>query len=205
MSRIGYVLLTACLSLIFITFESAATGWFYIDETTQVDAVTFPQEEPIDGSSTIVRHHDKVGFSFTSRELIPGNVYTLWIMNFDKPRKCFEPCGCTLADFGNPDVNGGAVGALTGRVADDYGQLDLQTTLEYGELPDNAGQILVPGPIKNRRAHLLLILRDHGPASTDPDILDQQLTTWAGGCDAYSCQDVVSADHPSPYCRAPRR
>lgn len=181
---------------------NAGKGDPHLDKITQQPAINILNGNAVDAVSTVMRHKDSVGISFDSRGLNPGHAYTLWVMHFDKPENCNTPCGCTLADFANPDVTAGAIGGMTGRVADEYGQARLATVINYGELPTGPGQILVPNPIKDKKSELMLVLRDHGPASSDATELEQQLSSWGGGCTTNSCADTILSRHRSPYCKA---
>lgn len=191
----------AAASLTLVSLSSSASNKLRHDNITDSPARVIADGEMIDAMSTVVRHKDSVAFSFDARELTPGNAYTLWIMAFDKPKKCNDPCGCNVSDFSNPEVTLSAIGGMSGRVADQYGQARLATTIKYGEMPEGPGQALMPNPIKNKRSHFMLVLRDHGAASSDPVELEEQLSTWGGGCNTNSCSDVIMSDHKSPYCR----
>lgn len=196
------MLTVVTVSLLILSNASIAGGNGVKKRITTETVSSLTGGELIDGTSTIIRNKGSVSFDFNTRGLTPNNAYTLWIMHYDKPKKCLDPCRCSLNDFGNPDVTGGAIGAMAGRVADAYGQLSLSNVVDYGVLPTGPAQILVPNAIKNKKSHFTLILRDHGPASTDPVILEQQLSAWNGACNINTCQDVVISDHPSPFCKA---
>ncbi len=173
-----------------------------LDNRTDEPATSMLTGEQIDANASVVRHLDHAYFEFNARHMVPGNAYTLWVMHYDRPERCFDRCNCTFDDFVNENVTAGAMGAMSGRVADEYGQLSMGNVIKYGAQPPSPGNILIPGVIKNERAHFQLVLRDHGPASNDPAVLEAQLTSWAGGCNVNSCQDIVISDHPSPYCRS---
>ena len=198
----------ACATVFGIASLSASAGKYYkygkSDEITHAHVDSMLDGSKVDAVSTITRHKDNYAIDFTARELTPGNAYTLWIMGWDKPRKCENPCVCVASDWGNEEIEPTIMGGTTGRVADEYGQLDLSTVLEYGELPTGDNQVLWGGPIKNRRAQITLVLRDHGPASEDPEVLEAQLSSHGGGCDVNSCVDVVVSRHPPAYCKAPK-
>lgn len=196
------ILILIAASLMFLSSVSIADGSRSNRDLISDSPVnSMVNGDLLDGTSTVVRHKDDVSFNFNTRHLTPGNAYTLWIMHFDKPRKCFDSCACTLSDFSNPDVTGGAIGAMAGRVADSYGQVSISNVVEYGVLPTGPAQVLIPNPIKNERSHFILALRDHGPASSDLVVLEQQLSSWTGGCAINGCNDVVISDHASPFCK----
>lgn len=191
-------------TLILFTTHSYARYYFVFDYRTDSPVMMAADGSLIDGTSSVIRHKDSVAFNFDARNLLPGHAYTLWIMHFDKPLKCLNPCKCNLNDFVNDEVQSGAIGGMAGRVSDAYGQVSMSNVVKYGAVPSNPDQILVaPGEIVSERSHFLLALRDHGPASSDPVILQEQLSGWSGGCSADNpCTDVVMSDHPSPFCRA---
>lgn len=194
-------MLVTATSLLITSLASANGYIFSFDKSTDSTVQTMDTGETIDGTTTVMRYLNSARFDFNTRNLVPDNAYTLWIMHYDAPEKCFDPCNCNFDDFVNPDVVPGAIGAMAGRVADPYGQLSVSNVVDYGYLPPQS-QILFPGAIKDRHSHFTLVLRDHGPASTDPVILEDQLTSWAGGCSGDNpCTDVVISDHPSPFCR----
>ena len=123
----------------------------------------------------------------------------MWVAAWNRPNKCFERCECGGADFGNPDVTIGMFWS-GGRVADEYGQAVFAGQIPYGVVPEGPDQALIPNPAK-KRAQMTLILRDHGPASEDPELLSQQLTSWSANCDSYECADVQFSAHSSPFCK----
>lgn len=193
--------ITIIISMVFVLLSSSSLANNGRDRATDSPVNSFVTGELIDGTSSVYRHKNNVMFNLNSRSLTPGNAYTFWIMHFDKPRRCLDRCACTLDDFANPNVVGGFMGAMAGRVADSSGQISVSNIVDYGFLPQGSGQALLPNPIKNKRSHFILALRDHGPASTDPVILEEQLSSYFGGCDTFACNDVVISDHKSPYCR----
>jgi hypothetical protein len=77
-------------------------------------------------------------------------------------------------------------------VANEDGEADFEAVMFEGE---PAGEILMgPGLVDARRAEIHLIVRSHGPAAFgNPTVLNDQLTTFAGGCDVFSCEDVQYA------------
>lgn len=177
----------------------------YSDEVSQSTTDSLLDGGPLDAVSTVTRHKENIGLEFNARNLTPGNAYTLWVLGWSRPRKCADPCECNIFDFGNEDVKPSMFGAITGRVADQYGQLSMEAVQNYMELPEGEGQVLFGGPIADRRAQITLVLRDHGPASSDPAVLENQLTQWGGGCDTNECVDVAVSRHRGAYCKVPRK
>lgn len=156
----------------------------------------------VDGTSMLVRTRTGVGFTLHSRELEPDTPYTTWWVVFNRPRKCIIRYQCGGDDLFNPDAEVGVFYA-TGAVSDSYGQVGMSGEIDYGELPDGFDQVPFPSldhPIR-RNAEIHLILRTHGPASFDPDMLESQLTEFNGGCPPGDCFDVQASIHRSPLLR----
>ncbi|MDJ0944676.1 MAG: hypothetical protein QNJ30_14515 [Kiloniellales bacterium] len=156
----------------------------------------------VDGTSHLVRTRTGVGFTFDTTALAPEAPYTAWWVVFNRPRACFTPYDCGAEDLGNAAAEVGVFFAA-GRVTDAYGQANFAAQVDYGELPDGEDQ--VPNaeranPIRPN-AEIHIVLRDHGPASDDPEVLEAQLTQFNGGCPPYSCANVQASVHPSPKAR----
>jgi hypothetical protein len=186
--------------------QASAGGKFFpglnFDEVTYAKATTFAGE-PVAGMSSIDRTDDEFGISFNTRDLQPNHAYTIWVAAFNNPRNCLEPCDCGSEDVPVPEVDTGMFLAEgSGRVADEYGQANVDAIGPYGVLPEGEDTSLIATPAE-KRAQMFLILRDHGPASEDPEVLEDQLSSHGGNCDEYDCQDVVLTNHASPFCRAP--
>jgi hypothetical protein len=47
--------------------------------------------------------------------------------------------------------------------------------------------------VNARDAQIHLVIRTHGPASADPSILNQQLTSFGGGCMVNMCANIQAA------------
>lgn len=196
-------IISFAVGAVLVFTASSAFAGKRVSAVTQSPVASMITGQGADGMSTVIRNKDSVGTSITMRGLTPGNAYTLWVMSFDKPEKCVNPCACGGPDFANPNVVVGAIGGMTGRVADEYGQATMASSIAYGVLPSGPGQVLIPNPIANKKAHLALVVRDHGPASSNPAVLEQQLNSWGGGCDTFACFDSFVSDHASPFCRIP--
>jgi hypothetical protein len=118
---------------------------------------------PRPGYSVLIRTEDDISLRVHAIELIAGHVYTFWI-------------GVTDADGSK---YGGRVDA---RVADASGIVNLRVEVEVGEIvgdfhPTEAPP-LAEGQLRNpMTATIGLVIRDHGPASSDPADLYQQMYT----------------------------
>jgi len=141
---------------------------------------------PYAGAS-LSRNNDGVFGTISTSGLTPGHVVTLWWAIFNNPENCATP-GCAPSDLNNPDVNG-SVQYGGGAIVGAGGRADFSGYLAVG---DNTGfEILPPFPnmpnpspgiVNAKRAEIHLVIRTHGAASADPGILNQQLTTFTGGC-----------------------
>jgi hypothetical protein len=115
------------------------------------------------GYSVLIRTQDDISMRVHAKELIAGDVYTFWI-------------GVT-----DPDGShyGGRVDA---RVVDASGIVNLKVEVEVGEVvgdfhPDGIPN-LAEGELRNPlTSTIMLVIRNHGPASSNPADLYQQMYT----------------------------
>jgi hypothetical protein len=153
---------------------------------------------PYAGAS-LLRNNEGVFGTISTSSLPAGHVVTLWWAIFNDPRACAGVV-CAPPDLNNPLVNGslqfggGEIVGLNGR-ADFSGYLEVGDNTGFYRLPmfpnmpDPA-----PGIVDAKGAQIHLVIRDHGPASSDPAILQQQLSSFPGGCTvATSCANVQAA------------
>jgi hypothetical protein len=153
---------------------------------------------PAAGAS-LSRNNDSVFATISTSGLTPDDVVTLWWAIFNNPEFCANP-GCAAMDLNNPAVNGslqyggGQVVGLNGRA--DFGG--------YLAVGDNTGFHFLspsmpnpaPGVVNPKGATIHLVIRRHGPASADPSILNQQLSSFGGGCSLNPCSNVQAALFP---------
>jgi hypothetical protein len=183
-----------------------------LDEVTQEgEFVTIGPDgmNPIKGSlATLVRTPEGVEVTMTVPELEAGNVYTMWWTFFQNPEACLtDPKGeikCNPNDSAggptpDPEVYTATQGAFVygipapegGVVADEKGTVTI--TRSYAANTDPTEGIYVTagedkgyweGLTDVMKAEIHVAFRDHGPASKDPDILNEQLTTFtSSNCD----------------------
>lgn len=153
---------------------------------------------PYAGASLSRNNEGALGTISTS-QLAPGHVVTLWWAIFNVPSQCAGAV-CAPPDLNNPLVNGslqlggGEVVGVSGRVnfsgylgvGDNTGFYRLPM---FPNMPDPA-----PGIVDTNAAEIHLVIRDHGPASSDPTILQQQLSSFPGGCTVSNpCANVQAA------------
>ena len=151
--------------------------------------------------STVSRNNDGVYWNFSTSSLTPGEVVTLWVAFFNNPRRCDRAVpGCTPSDLANPLVNGSLQyggGAIVGA----NGRADFSGYLAVG---DNTGAYYLfpsmpnpaPGLVDPKGAEIHLVIRRHGLASVDPMILQEQLSSFPGGCFIPgACANVQASVH----------
>jgi hypothetical protein len=144
--------------------------------------------------------------SIYTSELAPGDVVTLWWAVFNNPDAC-NADGCGWDDLysveGNPAQ--GSWGYANGCVIRNHGKAQLLVRLTVGDtsnaipLPGDAAPL---GLLNPREAEIQLWLRTHGPPI--PHLVQEQLTTYGGGCSAeaggtveggYACREVQYSVH----------
>jgi len=155
--------------------------------------------------SRLARHEHKVKAKVKTRELSPGNAYTVWLVIFNTPEGCqTSPCG--EADIGYGPATSSVIWSGASGVARPNGKLKTKGVLRVGN-PAGYQQLLAdlgapdPGFLDADDAEIHFVIRDHGPVTGNPD----QLTTFEGDCTAassfglgagtYECVDVQFSIH----------
>jgi hypothetical protein len=116
------------------------------------------------GYGVSIRTEDDVSIRLHATDLIAGHAYTFWVGVTD-------PDGSTYG------------GRVDGRVADASGIVNLKVEIEVGEVVgDTHVEYLAPlveGKLRNpMTSTLAMVIRDHGPANSDPVDLFAQLHTF---------------------------
>jgi hypothetical protein len=153
---------------------------------------------PYAGAS-LSRNNDSVFGTISTSGLPQGEVVTLWWAIFYNPEFCSTP-GCLAMDLNNPAVNG-SLQFGGGQVVGPNGRADFGGYLAVG---DNTGFHFLspsmpnpaPGVVNPKGATIHLVIRKHGPASEDPTILNQQLSSFGGGCSVNPCANIQAALFP---------
>jgi hypothetical protein len=153
---------------------------------------------PYAGAS-LVRNNEGVFGTISTSGLGPDHVVTLWWAIFNDPRACAGAV-CAPPDLNNPLVNG-SLQFGGGQIVGPNGRADFGGYLRVGDntgfyrlpmfpnMPDPA-----PGVVDAKGAEIHFVIRDHGPASSDPQILQQQLNRFPGGCTVSNpCANVQAA------------
>jgi|GEM_PF-1513019 len=143
-------------------------------------------------SSTLVRNDAGVTGTFLAPNLNPGDTYTFWWVIFNHPENCSDGvCGLDdAAPFpGNPAVGVSLViggGQVIGNSGDGY----FGSHLAPGDV---SGALFGPGLLDPIAAEIHIVLRNHGQVI--PELLDDQLGSFGGGCEVNSCSNEISATH----------
>ncbi|HJY28470.1 MAG TPA: hypothetical protein VJ306_10620 [Pyrinomonadaceae bacterium] len=141
---------------------------------------------PAAGAS-LSRSNGGVFGTISSSGLTPGHVVTFWWVIYNNPEFCANT-SCVPPDLNNPAVDG-TLQYGGGTVADLGGRVHFSGYLAVG---DNTGFYLnpafpnmpnpSPGIVSAKKAQIHLALRSHGFPNADAAILQQQLTSFPGGC-----------------------
>ena len=125
-----------------------------VDHDTQT--ITLP------GYSVLIRTEDDVSLRLHETDLIAGHAYTFWV-------EVTDPDG---SQYG---------GRVDSRVVDLSGIVNLKVEVEVGEIVGDfhlTGGPLAEGKLRNpMTSTIAMVIRDHGPASSDPAVLYQQMYT----------------------------
>src|SRR5713226_8914497 len=112
----------------------------------------------IQGTATLCVNTDGVRATIKTRQLTPGNAYTLWFAYIDNPSLCVGggPGVCTAVDFGINDPSANPLGV--------FGRLDSAVADENGK-ESFSGR--VGGLRLSSGSKVWLVLYSHGPAVTN--------------------------------------
>lgn len=188
------------------------------DKAAVLDAAT--QEQVVSAFSMLDRTAAGIATKVRTR-VGAGRAHTLWYVIFNAPEHCSDAvCGQDdifvdprdhAAGFNAAQIaatRASLVSGGTGAVSNRAGRLKLDGGLEVGEVPAGPKQVvigrgedgaLVPlgvvtGLEDARRAVIIVVVQDHGPAHRDAGLLQEQLTSFEGACNP-RCADVQFAVH----------
>lgn len=195
--------LVAALLLSMLTAAPASAGGKTRQRSNLYD---FSTAEQIDGAhARLVREDDEVEARVRTSGT-PGDAVTLWWVVFDDPGGCVGGGGAALC--GEADV----ISAFGGNNAADVTVIHADGDVtnrrginrfraELGTSGPGGHEVLIgDGTVDNpTTAEIHLVVRTHGPASTDEATLYAQLSSFGGGCDPVTeapCMDTQFAIFP---------
>ncbi len=144
-----------------------------------------PAIVPVENSrSTVVRNESGVSVRVNTRDLTPGDAYTLWMVAFNYPAYCATPYACNDFDIGNPEVAADVM-YTTGHIA---GRSGIGNFAGHRSIGDNSGSIFLadaplppPEGLQNPMgAEIHLIVHSHGPKISE--FMPAMIKTFGGGC-----------------------
>ncbi len=144
----------------------------------RVHASRDPATPVVEGArASLVTNDNGISYTFQTRDLVPGHIYTLWVVVINAPENC-ATTPCTPADvLGNTDAVQANITYGAGRVVGDSGQATLAGAVSAGVLEAGWYGNAFTNP---RGAEIHLVLHSHGPAIAD--LLSNMLHSYRGGC-----------------------
>jgi hypothetical protein len=112
---------------------------------------------------------------------LPAGAYSVWWVIFNNPGACEGHCD--MGDLFNPDVQV-SIFSATGAVVKANGIGNFADRYTVGDSLGEPGKqhILGDGTLDPMKAEIHSVIKYHGPASDDPDVLHEQLYTLLGSC-----------------------
>ena len=191
MKRNRLTVLCCCITL--LTLGLAGTVSSQSDGSGNVKTSIAPVHVIASGAvvpaagASLSRNNNGVLGSVSTSSLAPGHVITFWWVIYNNPEHCAAPT-CAPPDLNNPAVNG-SLQFGGGTIADAGGRASFTGYLAKG---DNSGFYLnpmfpnmpnpSPGIADLKKSQIHIAVRSHGFPNADSAILQQQLTTFPGGC-----------------------
>lgn len=158
------------------------------------------------------RGDDSFAMEIKTSELVPGDAVSAWWMIWNHPENCAQEV-CDLIDaFFNPAVGFSLVNGR-GAIVDEDGTAVFRSTVDVDStnpsvpfpeailINDTLHSQFDPGLLNPEGAQVWFNLKTHGPASEDPQMLEEQLTTLSGGCASpfvLPCKDIQQGRFPRP-------
>ena len=169
-------------------------GYAGDDETPFSSMLPGSMGEVIEDTEAVLERMDGAVYIEAETEgLQPGHAYTVWAIVYNNPADCIGRCSMDDDLF---HASTSVMWSGVGFIADDDGEAEFEAILVEGEA---AGEILLgSGMTDAANAEVQLVVRGHGPASTDPLVRADQLSLFMGGCDLNDCIDeqMVSLGGP---------
>ncbi len=142
---------------------------------------------PVEGATaTLVTTKDGAWASFDTRELTPGNAYTLWFAAINRPDAC-EDAPCMAPDvLKRSDEVQSDIGYGDGLITGPDGTGQFVTYRSTGDLPK---AWFGNGLQEPQGAEIHLVIQDHGPLIAGME--REMITTYRGGCADDSVPEIV--------------
>jgi hypothetical protein len=153
----------------------------------------------IKGKSTLIRNENEIWVNFNAKGLTPG-AYTIWWVIWNEPLECEIPGECDEPDFGVADDVQVEVMYADGLVVGKNGKGDFEAHLMVGDDTGSVNGLFGIGSYgglqagKTYSSEVHIVLRTHGPVQ--PDLLDEQISSYGGGCETGDCADIAFSIHP---------
>ncbi|MGH2585712.1 MAG: hypothetical protein ACRDJE_12435 [Dehalococcoidia bacterium] len=179
----------------------AAPAWAAAGHSARpVRTIPPPAPPSVVGTSTLVRSDQGMSVTLHTTGLTPGDVVTLWWVVFNNPAACEHPfagsaCGPDDARNAAPDGPRPSLLHAGGRIGEEDGTAAYGAHLGVG---DTSWALFGPGLLDARGAHVVLVLKTHGPKI--PELVSEMLYTFAGGCQN---QDDVPPGAPQSLVGTP--
>jgi hypothetical protein len=144
--------------------------------------------------SRLVRLASGVSITLHTSDLDVESAYSLWVVIFNNPAGCSEPCG-------NDDLTNAAaepsarfgVGHLIGQSGKGSFGAHIPAGNTGEGLPAAPPPPFGPGLLNPLGAEIHLVLRTHGPAA--PASLPEQIASFNGGCPPNTCENRQVSVH----------
>lgn len=152
----------------------------------------FADGQAVAGSAaTLVTNHAGATLSLRTAELDRG-AYTIWWVVFNNPENCTDPFDPSF-ECGPGDLSSAAVKPsvlyATGNVVGGSGRAGFGARLRTG---DAAQALFGEGLTNPTQAEIHAVVRTHGPVI--PGMVDQQISTFNGGCEEGEPNDGLCDD-----------
>lgn len=125
---------------------------------------------------SLVRNKNGIAYRLNTRELTPGNAYTLWLVVINNPSAC-AATPCSGGDILTNAATDSQVRFGAGHVAGGSGHGTLAGSVKVGQLD---GWLADRSLWNVWGAQVHLVVNDHGPMI--PDQMPGMIHTYRGGC-----------------------
>lgn len=155
-----------------VTYDMTPVAYFGTDDSIE------------ESLAVLVRNHDEVVMMLHTSQMEPGNAVTAWWVIFNNPEACSDGI-CNGDDLpqngGAPEVEAAMIFA-DGQIVSDNGAARFTSRLSVADT-SNAYAFETLGLTDVEQAEIHLVVRTHGQALEDGDLLTAQLSTLNGGCE----------------------